>query len=535
MTDAFSSPGECLLFDPATFDADHGADAVGLALARVIACAGVQGAGHLSDLVDHWPPAAAGSSLSDALAFLGFKPVGHAILAALDALTARDAHLVTERLLPARPRSGAEVGAELGITRQRVSQLEVKAAARWWHRVDSDWSIRIWGEAVDAWLPAVARLSDVAALADRLTEGMVPSEVAVPVLLRFGQRVLDGSWVLAPSALEPWSRLPTILRDVIASGRLDVAIEEVDSWVPGLFSTPDHRKERLIELGAQIFLGRLLPAPTSRARALVALRLSAAPMTAQELAQLVDATSSYITNILTETPEIVRTDKEHWDFADRVDYPYQGIVEAIRDRIDQAGGAVPLTTLLRELPQRLKVAEASVRAYAGGSLFETDEAGFVRRAATYGFVPKPLTPSGTVREFAEGWGERVDIKSDHLRGYSLLLSPHVAYANGLRPGANFRLPLADADSEVSVIWRLTGVADRLEIGRLRTVLETRRLLPGTAVWLIPRPDKVFLFETASVTSPLPREDPKRAALTRSAEDADENDNALLTRLRRRRS
>lgn len=535
-------PNECetdgLLFDSDELLIGSGEPApVSVALGRVLASAHVQGLELVSELGGHWPDPAAAPSVAQALTHLGLRRFGEAISWVLGSLSDREARLVSERVLPLRPRAGAEVGYELGVSRQRVSQLEAKAAAKWWPRVEDEATLRLYGEAADALLPPVVRHATVAAMAERLAGGEAGGDAAAGVLLRFSQRVIEGEWVLHPEMLERWQDLPGRLREGLTAGHLDLGQAELAELTDGLFATAEDRDHRLAELGAEHFMGRVLPAPNNRTRALVALRLSAKPMTAQELAELAGASPNYVTNVLAEAPDVVRADKERWDYADRVEWPYEGIVEAILDRIEEAGGAVPLATLMRELPPRFKVAETSVRAYATGHLFETDAAGFVRRAAQYRFVAKSPTPGPTVREFDQGWGEQVVVKSEHLRGYSMSLSPHVAYANGLRPGNSLRLPLRDSTTEVSVIWRLTGVADRLEIGRARSYLEAHDLTAGTAIWLIPTCEAVVLLR-ADETSDLVQQAALSAGdqLVPDAEpdDADE-ENALLVRLRRRRS
>jgi hypothetical protein len=322
-----------------------------------------------------------------------------------------------------------------------------------------------------------------------------------------------------------------------ADEQAHIRLDDLVAWAEDLRIARRHLLQRAEAFGAEEFLGGLLFKATRRTRAIAALRLSDRPLTAEEVAELAGASESYVGNILAEAEEVVRADKLRWWMREFVADPYEGIAQEIRQRIDEGGGVASVEQLLHELPSTFGVAESSVRSYIYGKLFSV-EGDSVRACDEYRFQAKDPRLLKNVRRTAAGWAERIVVKDDHLRGYSLSLSPHVCFANGVRPSDSLRVSITDTNEEASIIWNLANTAGRVDVGRLRTTLLARGVEAETAVWITAGPSAVTVTLEAEAAE---AETHKHVASLEDLKDLvgidDEEDlpaNPLLARLRARR-
>lgn len=214
------------------------------------------------------------------------------------------------------------------------------------------------------------------------------------------------------------------------------------------------------------------------------LRLVGRPMTPAELVEAIGhgAVSSIKNH---RSPAMVRIDKHfrialrEWGYE-----KYEGIAKQIIGRIERGGGVASRASIIEEFTGSFGVSESSVKTYLGLPIF--DVAGdSVRYTRTPDFTPRPPeTIAGAIRTPA-GWGERLVVTEDNLRGYSFKVNAHIAWANGIRPNDSLLLPLNGSPSRrVSVIWRTTNPAGNVEVGRARKWLVERGVGPGAAILLL---------------------------------------------------
>lgn len=222
------------------------------------------------------------------------------------------------------------------------------------------------------------------------------------------------------------------------------------------------------------------------------LRLVGRPMTPAELVEAIGhGSESSLKNH--RNPEMVRIDK-HFRIGLRAwgHERYRGIANEIIRRIERGGGVASRASIIEEFTSSFGVSETSVRTYLGLPIF--DVAGdSVRFTRTPRFTPNPpATISGAVRTRA-GWGERLVVTEENLRGYSFKVNAHIAWANGIRPNDSLLLPLNGSPSQqVSVIWRTTNPAGNVEVGRARKWLLERGIGPAAEILLSAAPDGVTM-------------------------------------------
>lgn len=213
------------------------------------------------------------------------------------------------------------------------------------------------------------------------------------------------------------------------------------------------------------------------------LRLVGRPMTPAELVEAIgQGSESSIKNH--RNPEMVRIDK-HFRIGLREwgHEKYDGIAKQIIKRIERGGGVASRASIIEEFTGSFGVSESSVRTYLALPIFDIC-GDSVRFACPPVFVARPpATIAGAIRTPA-GWGERLVVTGENLRGYSFKGNRHIAWANGIRPNDSLLVPLNGSPSQqVSVIWRTTNPAGNVEVGRARKWLLERGVEPGSKLLL----------------------------------------------------
>ena len=222
------------------------------------------------------------------------------------------------------------------------------------------------------------------------------------------------------------------------------------------------------------------------------LHLVGRPMTPAELVTAIGHGSvSSIKNH--RSPAMVRIDK-HFRIGLREwgHERYLGIANEIIRRIERGGGVASRASIIEEFTGSFGVSESSVRTFLSLPIF--DVAGdSVRYTCTPVFTPNlPATIAGAIRTRA-GWGERLVVTEDNLRGYSFKVNAHIAWASGIRPNDSLLVPLNGSPSQqVSVIWRTTSPAGNVEVGRARKWLLERGIGPGAEILLSAARDGVTM-------------------------------------------
>ena len=375
------------------------------------------------------------------------------------------------------PEKLAVLGNEFGVSRERARQLEVRLrwevektashtvgrAAAWLGKAVGEAASpekfeKILGLLVDDAPPQWRTAVEVAIMKEggyEYLDGVVGSE-AFRVLIERAQRL----------ALEFANEAGVIDEDALRTRLGAAGVGEWDALA---------RNARLVRIGDSLVLR-----DTRRARVFLALREIGEASRRDLIADVAGLTdNSSLSSLLSSDPLFVRFTKDKWGLSDWTDDPYEGVVEAIVRRIEQAGGEVSVTSLVEEIPTRFEVLPATVRNYLGTRKFRVD-GDRVRVVAVPVAPPRDLaeardvvwSPGGTpVLRFLVGL--------HHLKGNSQKVSVAVAQHLGVGLDGSAKIPFEHPRGvdDASVIWRSYD-PNGPEVGRLREALLECGLQPG---------------------------------------------------------
>lgn len=404
-----------------------------------------------------------------------------------------------------------DIGAEWGLTRERVRQLEVKAR----ESVDRvfgpslETAAGLMGPATRYVLPT-SRLGLVARL---LTTSLANADqVAAALLQRSGPWIHSAGWSYHEILAQAVSDGRSAVKD--AADEHGLLHDDAPSHLDGLFASDEDQLHYFRSaMGTHDLNGFWSVRDTLRSRIAAALKRIGRPATKAEIAEMAGLDpDAKVGSTLSAIAGVVRADKERWAYASWVDDPYDGIAGEINQRIDAHAGSVSVASLLDELPRRFGVLESSVMMYLQTPAFVVVE-GFVSRAEVGSFNAAP--PSKWFDAFrVEGvWGQRVQIEQRHLEGYSLKVRFDIAYANGLRPGCDLKVPIDGAIGEASVIWRAHDASRGIDVGRVSEAIQALGFRAGDFVLVMPTAHAVVIREPVETeaeslaTDPVDHHDP----------------------------
>ena len=287
------------------------------------------------------------------------------------------------------------------------------------------------------------------------------------------------------------SELLELISDAIGNGWL-VNIEDIlcDREIPVL---PDIAQNIMLDSGGwrNIGDGWLLKWDgTIHDKAERVLRLTCKPMTPAELVEAIGHGSARSLknrrgSNLMRVDMAFRLAPRDWELEE-----YEGIITEITQRIERGGGVASKAAIIEEFTNNFGNSVTSIIMNLGLPIFNV-VGDSVRFADSFSFDPLPPSTVAGAVQTTEGWGERQTVTQDHMRGYSFGVSPHIAWANGLRPSDSLVVRVNGSSlHEASVIWRITNLNGKVDVGRLRMWLEERQIGLGASLLLCPTPTGV---------------------------------------------
>lgn len=403
---------------------------------------------------------------------------------------ARDPELLITRECVRRPPTLESLAQEQGVTRERVRQKvardveQIQLCLETRHYLPVRWTVQ--------------RFRDDVGLLVRIDSEVVErwrqrcGSHHFEVLRWLAGYSYDGDWLLSN-------------KDAVAQFQTELAQLTRDEWLLSVdtfaerlsaVADPDMAVRFLVESGTwrDIGDGWLVrwDGPI-QAKAERVLRLTCTPMTPEELvAAIGHGSERSIKN--QHGDRLIRVDKEfrlglrEWGLEE-----YEGIVPEIRQRIERGGGVASVAAIIDEFTRVFGVSVSSIQTYLSLPMFSVT-GDSVRLGDDTEFSPRsPAGAAGAVQT-AAGWGERQVVAEAALKGYSFSLNPHIAWANGLRPGDDLLAPVNGSTShKASVIWRTTSTTGRVDVGRMREWLVDHSVAIGTEVLICPTPDDVTVF------------------------------------------
>lgn len=233
------------------------------------------------------------------------------------------------------------------------------------------------------------------------------------------------------------------------------------------------------QLGLHEFYGMLSLRNSTKARAKAALISIGHPATREEVARVCGLDETRIGAQLSLLPSVVRASKERWGLTEWVDDEYDGIVGEILQRIKEDGGATTTERLLSELPSKFNVSPNSVRAYMQSPKFAIRD-GWISLAKTSALQLRHLDDvvHGHSSDGHPYWSFVVDAR--FLDGYSVTgVPPEFAKALGCEPDGKLCVRVANLVGcrDLSLSWRLSSITGA-SFGYLARPLTRLGLQPG---------------------------------------------------------
>ncbi|WP_162824252.1 sigma factor-like helix-turn-helix DNA-binding protein [Peterkaempfera bronchialis] len=413
---------------------------------------------------------------------------------ALRLLDHRAAQILSARLFADNPITLDEIGKNLGVTRERVRQIEGKARGAVIGFLSDGGPLELVAETVRSLIRTIRPLDDLVTLIPAL--GKTVDAVGQPawrVLDRLDDayEIADG-WCVAPTMTAARTITQTFLQeraDKYGVVRLD-SLDLIETSQP----------ERLPELTASwlthcgyIIDGDFVFTQTQSVGdyGAAVLSVAGAPLSAQEIVDrfIVERSAGSLRNAMSQDDRFERVDRDRWALSEWGMDAYAGVRSLIREQVARGGGHVSLNDLIEHITGEYSVTASSVVAYASSPPFENRD-GVVRLAGADREIRK--SPERTRRLFRhEGaWAYRVRITKDHLRGSGFIAPMAIVSIVGLQFGQTRQLQSPLGSQAVS--W--TGTQP--SFGTIRRFLMDSDIAADTDAFVIIRDDGSFAFEPA---------------------------------------
>lgn len=363
--------------------------------------------------------------------------------ALLDRFVGPQRVILERRLLSPTPATLAQVGQQVGLTRERVRQLQTRLVVRLtgslakrqflpliWRGADLRGVLRSFAP-VDApeSVQALGR-------ACRSQSGQSASHLSLLLLYLAGPFNVRDGWYVRRGAEFPAGRT---LESMTGTART-IPIEALDEWLQENGINPVFREDWLRHVGRFRVFGDRLAAWSGSVvdKCVTLLAMRGSPCTVEALlAEVGEGHSTRgVRNRFFEDPRLMRVNKNDWALRDWELEEYTGIAEAIAQRITQCGGSVRITDLADELVCLFGVSAASVRVYVEAPMFVV-EGGFVRLRPddeAFETLSGLSRARGCFRLGQDRVSYLVTVDKDVMRGSGRQCPEQLAAALGVRPG-----------------------------------------------------------------------------------------------------
>lgn len=386
--------------------------------------------------------------------------------------------VIEDRLLRTPPDTLEEIGSRLGLTRERIRQIQVRTEEKIRDALGEEFEVI--ASILQEQLGPVVPESEF----ERRMEAIAPAASEPLARGLFRRAIIDRMGLVLEEGTYSNEQTREVLADIRVAARTladEVGLVDEERLVAQL---PGEEWRRLWpwlreRVGLHDLHGVLGLRDTMKARVKAALLSLGRPATRREVASICGLEPERAGTRLSSIPGVVRADKHRWALREWVDDEYDGIVGEIIQRIEEDGGLTTTERLLRELPDRFGVSPSSVRAYMRTSRFVVRDGG-IRLANPSSVRLRDLDDVIDGRDDAGApyWTFTVQ---DHLfKGYSVpFVPPEFAHALGCAPDGAERLRIENLPDarELSLRWRLASVAGA-SIGRLGQPLQQLGLRSG---------------------------------------------------------
>ena len=375
----------------------------------------------------------------------------------LDAASETEYTIIEHRLLRTPPMTLQAVGSQVGVTRERIRQIQARIERKIHAALGR--GLRIIAETLKEPLGHVVTQSQ---LDDRIEELLPADESLATRIFRKALIdemgfTLDHGVYLDEQVMEQLEHIrASICRHADDVGLVDeqrfvasLPSEEWEQWWPWV-------RERC---GLHDLLGSLGIRDSGKARAKAALISIGRPATREEIARICGFGENKTGSHLSVIPSVVRADKDRWGLRDWIDDEYEGIVGEIIQRIEEDGGATTTERLLAELPGKFGVNPMSVRAYMQTAKFVISD-GRISLASMSSIQLRDLDDVIDGRDDTGAPYWTFPVEARYFDGYSVPSVPsEFAKALGCAPDTRERVRIDNLPDcrDLSIRWPLASI------------------------------------------------------------------------------
>jgi hypothetical protein len=361
---------------------------------------------------------------ADALSSTGMVP-GIAALLELElrqlAQPERSRDILAKRFFADDPLTLEELAEPLGLTRERVRQLESKARAQLVRALDDDGPLAAVGAAIRELIGTVLPLDDLLRLVPSLAEVVDPvGQPAWRVLDRLDDAYeIEDGWCAAPSIKAAKAAMQTALSECGGKHGVVTLTDVTLFYNSEHVEVPEKATREWLTYCGYVVQGNWVFTRTGSMTDWAAgvLFASSAPLSAQAVLDRLPVHRSLtsLKSALHGDDRFKRVDRDEWALAEWGGEEYSGIKGLIREELARGGGEIDMDSLVQKITGQFSVHASSVIAYASNPPFEST-GGRVRFATGARDSRKPLQRTERLYRHAGSLFYRVTISTDHLRG-----------------------------------------------------------------------------------------------------------------------
>ena len=395
----------------------------------------------------------------------------------IDVASETEHTIIEHRLLRTPQTTLAEVGAQVGVTRERIRQVQARIERK--VQAAQGREMRIVASVLKERLGHVAEESAV----ERQIEELLPADQGLATrLLR--RALLHEMGFTLDSGVFLDKRATKELRDIRAGTRklaADVGLVDKQELIECLPSEEWRRFWPWVRERCELFdlFGSLGIRDSGKARSKAALISIGCPATAEEVAGMCGFSVNKTRSHLSVIPSVVKADKDRWGLKEWVDDEYDGITGEIIQRIEEDGGATTTQRLLTELPSKFGVRATSVRAYMQTAKF-TIRDGWISLASTSSIRLRDLDDVIDGRDDTDAPYWTFPVEARYFDGYSVpSVPPEFSKAIGCAPDGTEQVRLENLPDcrDLSISWRLASITGA-SLGYVGEPLKRLGLEPG---------------------------------------------------------
>lgn len=447
--------------------------------------------------------------------------VSNRLRLAIDAASENERTIIEHRLLRTPPKTLEEIGSLVGVTRERIRQIQARVESKIGVALERELRVISWTLKEE-----FGHITPESKFERRIEEFLPDDPPFAKGIFR--RALITAMNYTLQDGVYLDGRAGRVVEEIRASVRRladDVGLVDEEQLIVELPSEEWRRfwpwlRERF---GLHDLHGSLGIRDSAKARAKAALLSIGRPATREEIAAICGLEEARIGGHLSNIASVARADKDRWGLKEWIDDEYDGIVGEIIQRIEEDGGATTTGRLLKELPGQFDVSASSVRAYMQTSKFVIRD-GWISMANVSSLQLRHLDD---VIDGRDGNGDpywAFTVEARFFDGYSVTgIPPEFAKALGCKPDEDESIRIANLPDcrDLSIRWPLastTGaslgyLADPLRRLGVQSGQCVRVTIRGTGlVDLIAEGDRMERSSTSHADAILARMKNRRRAL-----------------------